>query len=168
MLKYCLLAVFLFIQVSCQRSAKDDQAASDIVRKIVMVRTEGLAIAEVLWTYSEDPAVRQISKQIIEYYKSTHPTFLRICKGRSLMLNEQDYRNIWTNLENKIDYYDPQIEQKLLALSMENTTISIELYSSLIRNQRWHDIAVFSFEALPELFNIAGGLEQELSFGNSI
>lgn len=164
MLKYGILIIILISNVACQRSEKDDREASALVRKLVMVRTEGLALAELLWNNSEDPAVKQISGQIIEYYQSTHPLFLQICKGRKLMLREHDYQNIWTNLQNKIDTYDPQIEQKLIALSIENIQISMELYNQAIHDQRWEDILVFSFEALPELFNIMDELRyMELS-----
>src|SRR5690606_41826069 len=102
--------------------------------------------------------VRDIWILIKAYYEHTQPAMLELCKGKNLQLSERELHVILEYLEKNFETYSSEKEQEYLQLCEEHINKSIQVYTSLVQDRKWESVSYFSFQALPELFN----LKQEL------
>ncbi len=146
-----LLLIVSFSSCKMNDAAKQREAA--IVRELVLLRTEGLALAEFVGAKSIDADVIQIGEQLRAYYQQTHPDFLQACTGSQIDLNDADFDSLWTNISDRFVSTDQSMESICLQLCDENIRASIKLYEDIIRTRESEKISYFSFIALPDLYN---------------
>lgn len=148
--------ILLFLIVgfsSCKMDDAAKQREAIVVRELVLLRTEGLALAEFVGSKSLDADVIQVGKQLRTYYQQTHPDFLQACTGSQIDLNDADFDSLWTNISDRFVSADQSMESLCLQLCDENIRASIELYEDIIRTRESEKISYFSFIALPDLYN---------------
>ncbi|MFD1772167.1 hypothetical protein [Sphingobacterium suaedae] len=136
----------------CFSSEVSSERQEAALRELVLLRTEGLALAEFIGTKSTKPEVLSLCDTIRRYYQHTHPEFLRICAGRKITLVPADFEHLWNAMLARFDTSQLPLEQLSLRLCEENLRASIGMYESILREQEWEDICYFSFIALPDLY----------------
>ncbi len=148
--------ILLFLIVGFSACTMDDaskQREAVIVRELVLLRTEGLALAEFVGSKSADADVIKVGEQLRAYYQQTHPDFLRACTGSQIDLNDADFDSLWTKINDRFVSEDQSMESLCLQLCDENIRTSIKLYEDIIRERESEKISYFSFIALPDLYN---------------
>lgn len=147
--------VFLLLVTvsSCTNGGKLDDKELLVMQELVLLRTEGLALAEFVQSKSADPEVLAMCENLQRYYEETHPEFLQICTGRKIALSNSDFDLLWGKMSERFSAGNHSVETTCLQLCEENIQSSIKLYETLIQKRDWEDISYFSFLALPDLYN---------------
>lgn len=153
-----VLLLLFFMSSLPVSEAQSDVRESEVLRGIVFMRTEGLGMIELFYKHSRNKPVRDICLRIKAYYEQTQPAMLELCKGKNLQLSERELHVILEYLEKNFETYSSEKEQEYLQLCEEHINKSIQVYTSLVQDRKWESVSYFSFQALPELFN----LKQEL------
>ncbi|GHE35393.1 hypothetical protein GCM10017764_18340 [Sphingobacterium griseoflavum] len=138
---------------ACKSEDRSQERASSTIRQLVLLRTEGLALAEFVEAKSQDSDVIQMGKQLKSYYQQTHPEFLNACAGNKLDLDDSDFDSLWTSISDRFQKSNQSIENTCLYLCEENIKASINLYEEIIQQHEFEEISYFSFIALPDLYN---------------
>lgn len=150
--------IFLFIVPVSGPEAQINMQEADVLRTIVFVRTEGLGMTELFYAHTRNKKIRTLCQRMKSYYINTQPVIIEICRGKDLKLVEKDLELILDDLKKDFLGYKVEKENDYLLMCEEHVNKSIQLYTKLVQEQQWEDISYFSFEALPELFN----LQQEI------
>lgn len=145
---------------ACKNAGHEDERELRIMRELVLLRTEGLALADFVQTKAQDPKVIAMCEELHSYYEETHPEFLQICAGRQISVSDQDFDLLWNKMSERFSIGNTSVEQTCLQLCEENICSSIRLYEEIIQKRDWEDMAYFSFIALPDLYNQQQDLEQ--------
>ncbi|MFD2594670.1 hypothetical protein [Sphingobacterium griseoflavum] len=148
-----ILFLFMLTLSACKSEDRSQERASSTIRQLVLLRTEGLALAEFVEAKSQDSDVIQMGKQLKSYYQQTHPEFLNACAGNKLDLDDSDFDSLWTSISDRFQKSNQSIENTCLYLCEENIKASINLYEEIIQQHEFEEISYFSFIALPDLYN---------------
>lgn len=146
-----LVWICLLFFSSCGVGKREKEQA--VVEKLVMLRTEGLALAEFIASNAKDSAILLMCQRIKDYYIQTHPDFLHVCAGRPMGLTERDFDELWSRIEYRLRTDCTSFGMTSLKLCEENIDTSIALHEEILEAQEWEDICYFSFVALPDLYN---------------
>lgn len=150
-----IITLFYFvISPLAMGAAQNDLRELKVVRNIVFMRTEGLAMVELLAKHCSDKRIQKICNRSTKYYKDTQPVLLELCKGMDLKLSKEDMESLFELLENGFKNYDHTRELDYLLIYEEHVNRSIKIYAELAKENRWDQLAYFSLKALPELFNL--------------
>lgn len=158
-----LFMIPLFFQ-GCQGSFNRLEKDEDLISKLVILRTEGLAIAEYLSANSKDSKVLEFCRDVKNYYINTQQDFLALCKEKELEIQESDFNKIWFAINDGHEVYDTFVEKRLMAVCKENLQISFDLLHEIMQHRREKDIGVYSYLAMPKLYEVLKGLEDNPEF----
>src|SRR5690606_34036571 len=149
------LAIVGFLTASC-RERPPNMVADEhlrVLNELIVLRTEGLALAEVAASASHDEQVNRTIGHIKTYYTHTHPEFLKLCEGQIVVLAQKDFATIWTAVEHQLLRDAECTEKAFLSLYIANTARSIVAYERVLRGDADGDVYLFALRALPGLYS---------------
>lgn len=152
-----LLGIVIF--QGCNASIKESENKDEIVSKLVILRTEGLAIAEYLNSKTQDPEVKEFCLYVKNYYKSTQKDFVKLCEGKELNVEEADFNEIWFTINDGNEVYDEFVEKRLMSVCKENLEISFDLFYQIMNSHTNHHIGGYSYKAMPQLYKTLKEIE---------
>lgn len=155
MKKHILIIILLgSILQGCQN--KDVVRAENelfTINELLLLRTEGLILAERATHYTKNKEIQRMCHRIKNYYRTTHPDFVDLCKDRIIGVEEKDVDQLWIKIDNYLYEQQDNIETAFVNLCNDNILRSIALYEIIITRDDWEDISYFSYQALPELYH---------------
>lgn len=140
----------LFVSLAC---TNENLTTDTTLYELVALRTEGLALAELVGQQTGDDKIDGTVRQIKAYYRETHPTFLNVCAGQPLVLREQDFDTIWNTLQAQLFADEGAVYDRFLSLYIINTEKSITIYQRVLSEGRPQELYHFAKLALPNLYN---------------
>ena len=126
----------------------------EVIRNMVFMRAEGLHFSESLYKHTQNNLIKRVCKRVQKYYNQTQPAFLRLCTAKELGLAEEQVLLIFSRVDSCFKQYAVDREAEFLSQIQELNTRSLSYHAHLLQNRKWEDVAVYSFQVLPELMNL--------------
>ncbi|UPZ35375.1 hypothetical protein MUB18_14795 [Sphingobacterium sp. PCS056] len=153
-----IITIFLLLQSSALIS--QDLNDENTLRDIVFMRTEGLVMTQLMEKHTTDKQMLLLCKRIKDYYKTTQPILLEIVKGKTLQLDQRQFDQIWKAGEKSFENYNEKNKKQWKLLFEQHIHACVQAYTKLLQERQDDDISYFSFQALPELVNLADACKQ--------
>lgn len=150
---YIALVFSLMLSACFNTAVPTSEGEQLAINQLILLRTEGLILAEMVHERTERDEIRKMCKKIIAYYQDTHPGFLEICENRIIAVQSKDFDSLWNKTNDFMDTSGYDMEETFINLYQNNIERSITLYEVIIQSNDWEDISYFSFLALPHLYN---------------
>lgn len=149
------LIIATFLTASCREHAPRsvDDEHIHVISELVVLRTEGLALAEVAASATRDEQVGRAIGQVKAYYIETHPAFLKLCQGQVIVLAHDDFATICAAVEHQILGESACVEMAFLSLYTDHTARQIAAYERVLRKSSKEDLYAFALRALPGLYH---------------
>lgn len=152
-IRILLITLSLFFNHN-QMSDRAEFTKEDVVRNMVFMRAEGLYFSEKLSNHTQNNLIKRICKRVQKYYSNTQPAFLRLCTAKELGLAEEQVLLIFSRIDSCFQEYTLDREAEFLSQIQELNTRSLSYHAHLLQNRKWEDVAIYSFQALPEIMNL--------------
>jgi len=99
----------------CCKDVHREKRELQILKEIVLIRTEGLCLIEKLEQVTDDSAILLYCAEAKRYYTLTQPHLVDMCRHKPLGLQQEDYTEIMTKLEREDTVQKSYISLYLLA-----------------------------------------------------
>lgn len=152
--------ITIFLLLSSTKLISQDLNYENTLRDIVFMRTEGLVMTQLMEKHTKNKEMLLLCKRVKEYYQKTQPILLEIVKGKTLDLDEEQFVQIWKAGEKAFQNYDEKTQKEWNSLFATHINACVQAYTQLLQERQDDDISYFSFQALPELVNLAAACNQ--------
>lgn len=154
-MKICLYigSILSFLLEACAYIAPTpDEDEQSILRELILLRTQGLMLAEIICFQTENTDIRALGQMVVRYYEDTHPEFLEVCKRKLYAGVEIDVDALWSTANEYLHSTGNSLDDAFLLRYQDNIVRAITLHEMIILSGHSPDLRYFSFVALPELY----------------
>lgn len=151
-----LFVATLLLNLSCTENpqqSRSDFRQTMAIHELIVLRTEGLALTELVDRTTLASSTDSLVGLISDYYVQTHPEFLKLCRGQPVLLENEDFDTIWKTLKHHINTSDATVEEALIFLYTANINKSISVYQRIIQENQHQNLHCFALRALPILLH---------------
>lgn len=151
----CIVVLSFMTSTACKQNRPQEMDVKQLldINELVVLRTEGLVLTEIVDPKTFDAPLGGLIGDIKAYYQETHPSFLRVCQGQPLVLQYEDFDMIREGIRNQVFTSEAGIEEAIMSLYVANTDRSIEVYERILQESERKDVRRFALRALPGLYN---------------
>ncbi|NGM74604.1 hypothetical protein [Sphingobacterium sp. SGL-16] len=132
--------------LGCSGESKKNIKESIALEEIVYQRTEGLIILDKLLTYSDYENANMICKKIKNFYSSSQPNLVGLCKDKELHFTLASYETIDQDIESFIQdsssQYDLLLDRLLSNLNQQKT-----FYMQILEDRDLADLHYYTLDS---------------------